>query len=336
VTDGQVIVGEVVHEQALDQAETEARNLPAVRAAEAMVTRAEVTVEEIVEQRNKVVAVMAAVMKDNVHFGRIPGVQKPTLLKPGAEVLAVSFRLAPFYESERIWHEDGHLTVVSKVVLKHIPTGLTIAEGEGLCSSRESKYAWRKGERLCPACGQATIIKSKAEYGGGWSCWKKKGGCDAKYVDGDHAIEGQSVDKVPNPDIADTFNTVLKMSNKRGFVAAILNGTAASDVFTQDIEDTGADTGERVETVVLAPQRLPLIRDVEALLARVDTERGVEPGTTWDEARAWTGADLPEMPEADLMKLGHTLGHFYVLMKDGMNKVGFEKFAANADIEVPF
>jgi hypothetical protein len=34
-------------------------------------------------------------------------------------------------------------------------------------------------------------------------------------------------------------NTVLKMSNKRAMIAAILNGTAASDIFTQDVEDAG-------------------------------------------------------------------------------------------------
>ena len=31
--------------------------------------------------------------------------------------------------------------------------------------------------------------------------------------------------------------TVLKMANKRSLVAAVLNATAASDIFTQDIED---------------------------------------------------------------------------------------------------
>jgi len=38
--------------------------------------------------------------------------------------------------------------------------------------------------QTCPECGQAAIIKGKAEYGGGYLCWKKKGGCGAKFPDG--------------------------------------------------------------------------------------------------------------------------------------------------------
>ena len=43
--------------------------------------------------------------------------------------------------------------------------------------------------------------------------------------------------KVENPDIADVWNTCLKMAKKRAFVDAVKSTTAASDVFTQDIED---------------------------------------------------------------------------------------------------
>lgn len=40
-----------------------------------------------------------------------------------------------------------------------------------------------------------------------------------------------------NPDIADVYNTVLKMAKKRAYVDGILSATAASDIFTQDLED---------------------------------------------------------------------------------------------------
>lgn len=43
-----------------------------------------------------------------------------------------------------------------------------------------------------------------------------------------------------NPDIADTWNTVLKMAKKRAFVDAVKSTTAASDIFTQDVEDMPA------------------------------------------------------------------------------------------------
>ena len=100
----------------------------------------------------------------------IPGVNKPSLFKPGAETINVALRLAPHYDSEKIWHEDGHLTVIAKCTLKHIPTDLTIATGEGLCSTKEDRYAYRTAKRVCPNCGTEAIIKGKAEYGGGWVC----------------------------------------------------------------------------------------------------------------------------------------------------------------------
>ncbi|WP_298578744.1 hypothetical protein [uncultured Olegusella sp.] len=43
--------------------------------------------------------------------------------------------------------------------------------------------------------------------------------------------------KEENPDIADVWNTVKKMAKKRAFVDAVKSTTAASDIFTQDIED---------------------------------------------------------------------------------------------------
>lgn len=48
---------------------------------------------------------------------------------------------------------------------------------------------------------------------------------------------GRERRRVENPDIADVWNTCLKMAKKRAFVDAVKSTTAASDVFTQDIED---------------------------------------------------------------------------------------------------
>ena len=82
-----------------------------------------------------------------------------------------------------------------------------------------------------------TIIKGKEQYGGGWLCYLKKGGCGEKYETEDKRITDQVIGKVENPDIADIYNTVKKMAKKRAFVDAMLTATAASDCFTQDIEE---------------------------------------------------------------------------------------------------
>jgi hypothetical protein len=97
----------------------------------------------------------------------------------------------PQYESQLMF--DGeHLTVKSKCTLWHVPSGQRLGSGEGLATTREKKYAWRKSQ------------------------------------------EGT---RRANPDLYDTHNVVLKMSNKRALVAAVLNVTAASDLLTQDLED---------------------------------------------------------------------------------------------------
>jgi hypothetical protein len=106
----------------------------------------------------------------------------------------------------------------------------------------ESKYRFRGGARKCPKCGKETIIKGKAEYGGGWLCFVKKGGCGFKWPDGAAEIESQSVEKVENENPADHYNTVLKMAKKRAFVDATITATAASDIFTQDIGDDESET----------------------------------------------------------------------------------------------
>jgi hypothetical protein len=237
---------ELLEGEVLEEAEVEeVRHLPAVRAAEALVARGELSVEEIVGQKDKIVQIMQSVMKKDVHYGVIPGTQKPTLLKPGAEAINVALRLAPHYESDKTFHEGGHLTVSVVCSLRHIPTDLVVATGEGLCSSYEKKYAVRKAQRKCPECGEPQIRKSKfppkdAPRGTapGWYCWKKEGGCGAEFAADDQRIAGQEEEgTMPNPDLPDTWNTVLKMADKRALIAAVLNGTAASDVFTQDVED---------------------------------------------------------------------------------------------------
>src|SRR5690606_28426232 len=124
--------------------------------------------------------------------------------------------------------EGNHLTVVVRCKLHHAPTGALLGSGMGSCSTRESKYCYRKAERLCPSCNKDTIIRGKEEYGGGWLCFAKKGGCGSKYTASDERITGQQVGRIENPDLYDQHNTVLKMAIKRAHVAAILFVTCAS------------------------------------------------------------------------------------------------------------
>jgi hypothetical protein len=202
------------------------------------------TMQAVIQRRAAVVEFTKSAMKRGVDFGVIPGTgDKPTLLKPGAEKLCTLFGLSPrFAITNKIEDWNGRDYDDEPMFYYTYKCGLwyqdhLVAEAEGSCNSHEKKYRYRQGERKCPTCGKAAIIKGKAEYGGGWLCFGKKGGCGAKFPDGDTAIESQQVGQVLNPDTADQVNTIQKMAQKRALIAATLLAVNASEFFTQDLDD---------------------------------------------------------------------------------------------------
>lgn len=189
-------------------------------------------IDDLLNKVALVQEVMKSVMHDGEHYGVIPGCgTKPALLKAGAEKLGMTFRLRPgFTINERDLgraHREYSITCT-------LSDG---TQGVGSCSTMESKYRYRQGERKCPECGKATIITGKAEYGGGFICFAKKGGCGAKFDAKDERIVNQQVGKVEHDNPADFYNTCLKMGKKRAHVDAIITATACSDIFTQDVEE---------------------------------------------------------------------------------------------------
>lgn len=181
-------------------------------------------------------------LKEGEDYGTIPGTQKPTLFKSGADKLCEIYALEDKYiVRQRIerWELDPPLFDYEVVcTLYRKGTNMSVCEGIGSCNSYESKYRWREQQRICPQCNKDTIIKSKKEWGGGWKCWVKKGGCNAKFAEDDQRIVNQTVGRIPNPDIADTKNTILKMSKKRAKIDATIAATRSAGIFTQDIEET--------------------------------------------------------------------------------------------------
>jgi ribosomal protein L37AE/L43A len=185
---------------------------------------------------------VSSVLEKGRDYGIVPGVSKPTLLKPGAEKLGAFFGLRPTFliqESVNDWtgKDHGEPFFFREYKCQLLKNGELVGEGIGSCNSWEKKYRYRQSERVCPECGKPTIIKGKEEYGGGWLCYGKKGGCSAKFADNAPEIINQEVGQVANKDVADQVNTIDKMAQKRALVAAILIATNASDYFTQDMED---------------------------------------------------------------------------------------------------
>lgn len=201
-------------------------------------------IEQAVARRNVMVRAMKELMVEGVDYGKIPNCgDKPTLMQPGADKLANLFGLTlqyDFLEKIEDWtgaEHGGEPFFYYQIRAKVFRGEFLLAEGIGAASSWESKYRWRQSERTCPNCQKATIIKGREEYGGGWVCYAKKGGCGAKFYDGDQSIEGQQTGRKPNPDVADVVNTVLKIAYKRCKLHGTINGTSASEFFTQDLED---------------------------------------------------------------------------------------------------
>lgn len=205
------------------------------------------TIQEALAHYSLVKAVIHDIMvgptvenPNGTHYGpSFPGDKKKNLKKPGADALGVAFKFAQEFDVVIEHMEDGHREYNVKCRIKS-RDGLLISSGVGSCSTMESKYRYRQADRICPNCGKPFIIKGKAEWGGGWLCYQKKGGCGTKYTEQDPVIANQVVGRIENPDIADVYNTCLKIAKKRAYVDATITATGASDEFTQDAEDFAA------------------------------------------------------------------------------------------------
>lgn len=169
--------------------------------------------------------VMKAVMKPEVHYGKIPGTPKPTLFKQGAEVLCLAFKIADEYRTEDLSSDDVARYRVTCIGV-HQPTGMVLGQGMGECSSAEEKYKWRKA--VCDQEFDATPANLRRLK------WVKPYGKDAFSI------------KQVRTESADAANTALKMANKRAKIAMVLNVLAVSDMFAQDLEDLDAALREQM------------------------------------------------------------------------------------------
>jgi hypothetical protein len=253
--------------------------LPTKALAKPTTPRAIVMAEALKEDTEQRVLLQAYVrehMKEGTDFGVIPGTQKPTLLKPGAEKLTDLFRCTPTFdllEKLEDW-DKGLFHYTFRVRITSRDAGTVLAEGFGSANSREGRYRWRDSRRKCPNCGKEAIIKGKAEYGGGWVCFHKKGGCGAKWEDGATEIESQETGKVENDDVFTLVNTILKMAKKRALVDGAIALARCSDIFTQDVEDFAEEGHAEAPRAASRPApRRDAPRKVEA--APVDAARNV-------------------------------------------------------------
>lgn len=185
-----------------------------------------------------------SVMNKDEDFGIIPGTDKPSLLKPGAEKLLALYNFSSIVKEKNEVRDlqTGYYQAQVVIQIVHRGTGIVIAEGVGEASSFESKYRYRwMYENELPKGADKEALTSKTFVS------KKSGKEYVRY-------------RMENADIIDQWNTVLKMAKKRALVDAALAATGTSGIFTQSEDEMDAwiegesDVKEKMEKKRSAPQ----------------------------------------------------------------------------------
>jgi len=217
------------------------------------------TASDVRHQINLIQEIMRDAMKPGEHYGKIPGCgEKPSLLKAGAEKLNLTFRLAPKFDLEIINLERGHREYRVITNLYAIRSGKFLGSGVGSASTMETKWRFRLG----PAEYEYTGSPVPKSY---WEARKEdpkkaqdllggRGFAARKNPDtGQWEIVSEG-ERVEHDNPADNYNTCLKMAKKRSMVDAVLTVTAASDIFTQDLEEIAENAAEPTEKPTQSPK----------------------------------------------------------------------------------
>lgn len=235
----------------------------------APITRADFA--QLASQRSLLREFVAKQLARAVDFGVIPGCEKPSLFKPGAEKLGIIFKLVPtqILTKETVDIQNNYAQYSYRCELRHRETGQLIATCEGTCGSQEKKYRERTVWEYSPP-------------------------------------DGKKIPRKEVTPVGDLLNTLMKMAQKRAYVGAMIVATGASDFFTQDLDDMsdaqsiGAtpeirDVGSNIPNVTRVSSEPHQKHDhqketylAEALVDYDEREFAKRAGFKWDkEAKKW-------------------------------------------------
>ena len=226
------------------------------------------------QRYNAILEFTRSIMRSGVDFGAVPGTDKPTLLKPGAEKLTSFFGLAVEHpevlEKDEDWTGERHggIPFFYYMIRQDLTrNGNLIASQFGSCNSMETKYRWRwvKESDVPKHLDKSTLTirdgsitefafaidkaETSGPYGKPAEYWQRfKDAIQAGQAQRSQKATragkqmdawtiGSPVYRVPNDSIFDQVNTIQKMAEKRALVAATLLACNASEHFTQDMED---------------------------------------------------------------------------------------------------
>ncbi len=167
-------------------------------------------------------------LKPGIDRGIIPGTEKETMYKPGAEKMLVWYGYYAHLTLTNDKEDFGAeiFAYVYRCEIRQIGTNIVVGVCEGDCSTRETKYGyrWVKAEDL-PSGADFSVLTSRVK------------GNETQY-------------RIISENPADKRNTARKMAQKRAFVGATLIACALSGVFGTDAgndpddDDIGGGNGE--------------------------------------------------------------------------------------------
>jgi hypothetical protein len=167
---------------------------------------------DLIRSQNEMREFIEQALEKDKDYGVIPGVKKPTLLKPGAEKVTLGFGCVatPHILEREIDHDRAVRWFKQKKVWNN-------------AHQNDRTFRWEKEEGesigLYRYVVQVDIVDQDGVVRGSGigSC----SSMESKYVDRPR----------------DSENTILKMATKRAHVAAVLGTFGLSEQFTQDVEE---------------------------------------------------------------------------------------------------
>jgi hypothetical protein len=223
--------------------------------------------QDVKQRVDAIHRVMAKQMKKDVHYGVIPGTKKPTLYKPGSEILLLTFRVAIDPEITDLSTPD-EIRYRIRAIGRHVPTDSFMGAGVGECSSNEEKFLWRAAlskEEYNDTPEDQRRLKYKKEWDRGRPTIVK-------------------VEQIKVPP-ADAANAVLKRAKKRAQVDFCLTVMAASEIFTQDVEDLpdgylNDDTAAASTAPTVSEPQAKILRDLFNRLSETKQKEVLDYWTT--------------------------------------------------------
>lgn len=196
-------------------------------------TDVQARVNTMLANRAHMIEKVKPILIEGVDIYSLPGMNKPSLGKPGAEKLAAIFGLSAKFEVDKETMEVVGATANGKPYIAYIRNltcnGRDKGQGRGA-----TVIEWERNNYRMVFQDEFNAIKDtlkEGEWKGPLQGVSKSSGKPYTYW------------KVKDAPIADplALNKAIKMAQKSAFVDAVIRATGMSDLFTQDLEDMSKD-----------------------------------------------------------------------------------------------